>query len=213
MADLTFDQLEQLWVQAGGSQSMAAVMAAIALAESSGNPDALNASDNHGTQSSFGLWQISTGTHTPPSPQWNIPSVNAQLAVAKFHSQGLGAWGTYTSGAYLRYMNGAAGGAGGDGGSGGAGGASGTSIVQTGLSSWIQGLVGNVGGGFSVMGDTIGDIFGPIANVIINIGTAISDIMKAILWLVNPANWVRIIAAIVGTGALATGLMLMAQAV
>ena len=79
-------------------------MAAIALAESRGNSDARNDKDNNGTQSSFGAWQISTGTHTPPSKNWNDLNVNAALAVGKYKSQGLDAWGTYTSGAWKKFM-------------------------------------------------------------------------------------------------------------
>ena len=97
---LSFAQLEGLWLQAGGNYKVAPIMAAIALAESGGRPTATNLTDNGGKQSSFGLWQISTGTHNPPNPNWSNPLTNAQLAVTKYNSQGLGAWGTYTSGAY-----------------------------------------------------------------------------------------------------------------
>ena len=102
MAALTFTQLEQLWTQAGGSADLAPTMAAIALAESSGNPDATNPTDNNGTQTSWGLWQISNGNHNMPDPNILTPLDNAKAAVAKYNSQGLGAWGTYTSGAYLK---------------------------------------------------------------------------------------------------------------
>ena len=73
MANLTFAQLEALWNRTvPGSDNpyrkLAPVMAAIALAESSGNPRAINPNDNNGRQSSFGLWQISNGTHSPPAP-------------------------------------------------------------------------------------------------------------------------------------------------
>lgn len=104
MANLTYSQLEGLWIKNGGSTSLAPIMAAIALAESGGDPHAENQTDNKGKQSSFGLWQISTGTHTAPSPNWSDPNVNAQLAVAKLKSQGLKAWGTYTSGAYKAHL-------------------------------------------------------------------------------------------------------------
>src|SRR5580698_840440 len=67
----TYAQLEGLWVNAGGQASMAPLMAAIAEAESGGCSSALNATDNGGTQSSYGLWQISTGTHAAPSPDWS----------------------------------------------------------------------------------------------------------------------------------------------
>jgi Lysozyme like domain len=102
--NLTFAQLEQLWTQAGGPANLAPTMAAIGLAESGGNPAAVNPKDNNGTQSSYGLWQISTGTHTAPNPNWSTPLTSAQLAVTKYNSQGLGAWGTYTSGSYQKYL-------------------------------------------------------------------------------------------------------------
>lgn len=104
MATLTYSQLEGAWIKAGGSSSLAPLMAAIALAESGGRTDALNPTDNGGRQSSFGLWQISTGTHTPPASNWQDPVVNARLAVGKYKTQGLSAWGTYTSGAYKRFL-------------------------------------------------------------------------------------------------------------
>lgn len=108
MAIESYSQLESLWTQAGGPSKDAALMAAIAEAESHGSTIALNPSDNNGTQSSFGLWQISNGTHTPPASNWSNPLENARLAVQKFFSQGLTAWGTYNSGAYKQYLNGAA---------------------------------------------------------------------------------------------------------
>src|SRR6185437_11657320 len=105
MAAYTYGQLETLWTNAGGPKSLAPLMAAIALAESSGNPSALNKTDNNGTQTSVGLWQVSNGTHNYPAA-WTTPEGNAAEAVAKYKSQGLGAWGTYTSGAYLQYLKG-----------------------------------------------------------------------------------------------------------
>lgn len=97
-------ELEGLWIAAGGAPEMAEVMAAIALAESGGNPNALNPTDNNGTQTSWGLWQISNGTHNEPVPNILDPFVNAQQAVAKVASQGLHAWGTYDSGVFGRYL-------------------------------------------------------------------------------------------------------------
>jgi len=104
MSKLTYSQLEGVWIQAGGQKSLAPLMAAIALAESGGQTNALNNADNGGRQSSYGLWQISTGTHTAPDPNWADPLVNARLAVGKLKSQGLNAWGTYTSGAYKPFL-------------------------------------------------------------------------------------------------------------
>lgn len=101
---LSYAELEGYWIAAGGNKALAPLMAAIALAESSGNPDAENPNDNGGTQTSWGLWQISLGNHSEPSPSWNDPLTNAKLAVGKYNSQGLGAWGTYSSGAYKQFM-------------------------------------------------------------------------------------------------------------
>jgi len=81
-------------------------MAAIALAESGGNPQATNPDDNGGTQTSWGLWQISDGTHNQPVQGILDPMVNAKAAVAKYKSQGLRAWSTYDSGAYEQYYQG-----------------------------------------------------------------------------------------------------------
>jgi Lysozyme like domain len=104
----SFAELEGLWINAGGSSALAPTMAAIALAESGGCSSDLNTTDNGGTQTSWGLWQISNGTHSSPGADWNTGAGNAALAVAKWKSQGLSAWGTYDSGAYKQFLNGAA---------------------------------------------------------------------------------------------------------
>jgi len=103
----SYAQLESLWINAGGPKALAPLAAAIGEAESGGNSDALNPTDNNGTQSSFGIWQISNGTHTPPNPNWANPAVNAQLAVAKWRGAGqnFSPWGTYDSGAYRAYLS------------------------------------------------------------------------------------------------------------
>jgi HPt (histidine-containing phosphotransfer) domain-containing protein/ferritin len=90
-------QLEALWRQANpGLASSAHLMAAIALAESSGNPQARNSSG------ASGLWQI-LGLPFPGDPF--EPLTNAKMAGSKLRSQGLGAWVTYTSGAYKQFMS------------------------------------------------------------------------------------------------------------
>lgn len=93
--------LEQLWEQAGGPRSEAFTAAEIAMAESSGESDSMNYTDNGGTQTSVGLWQDSTGTHDYPA-SWTTPAGNAAEAVAKYAGAGdsFSPWGTYSSGAY-----------------------------------------------------------------------------------------------------------------
>jgi hypothetical protein len=101
----SYAQLEGLWINAGGASGLAPLMAAIAEAESGGCTGALNLTDNGGTQTSVGLWQVSNGTHSYPAA-WATAAGNATEAVAKYNSQGLTAWGTYTSGAYKAFLNG-----------------------------------------------------------------------------------------------------------
>ena len=103
----SYKQLEQLWVAAGGSKVLAPIAAAIAMAESGGNDQAVNSMDNGGRQTSWGLWQISNGTHSPPVSNILDPQVNARQAVAKYNAAGgWSPWGTFTSGAYQKFLQG-----------------------------------------------------------------------------------------------------------
>ena len=52
MTTYSFSQLEELWIQAGGSKALAPLMAGVAEVESGGNPQAYNPSG------ASGLWQI-----------------------------------------------------------------------------------------------------------------------------------------------------------
>ena len=105
MSTYSYAQLEALWIQAGGDPNVAGLMAAIGLAESSGDSTSMNYTDNNGTQTSVGLWQVSSGTHNY-DPSWTTPLGNAREAVAKYKTQGLSAWGTYDTGAYKQYYQG-----------------------------------------------------------------------------------------------------------
>lgn len=200
MTTLSYAQLEQVWLQASNgtkyhTQAWAALMAAIAEAESSGRTDATNPTDNGGRQTSWGLWQISTGTHAEPSPNWADPATNAQLAIQKLNTQGLGAWGTYTSGKYKQFLQGNV--------------PPGTgalpSATLTGFNpnpgnsgGLIGGIVGSIIPGF---GQIWGGITGAAGTPQTDVGSIASDIqvmIKATLWLYNPANWLRIGAFFVG---------------
>ena len=94
--------LAELWIQAGGSPKLANIMAAIAMAESSGNPQAVDHDSNGSTD--YGLWQINSVHDYDPNKLLNSPLYNAQAAVAVYNSQGLGAWTTYTNGAYKQFL-------------------------------------------------------------------------------------------------------------
>ena len=100
MTQYSYAQLEQLWINAGGPKALAPTMAAIAEAESGGNSNAYNASG------ATGLWQILGAVYPKDQASLRNPTVNAHEAVAKYKTQGLGAWVTYTSGAYKGFLNG-----------------------------------------------------------------------------------------------------------
>lgn len=91
--------LERLWVNAGGPKAQAATAAAVALAESGGQPGAYNSSG------ASGLWQI-LGTVVPGDVF--DPQVNAQNAVKKYKDAGnsFSPWVAYTNGAYKSFAPG-----------------------------------------------------------------------------------------------------------
>ncbi|HEY1645315.1 MAG TPA: transglycosylase SLT domain-containing protein [Candidatus Saccharimonadales bacterium] len=92
----SYAQLEEIWIHANPKQAaQAPLMASIALAESAGDPRAKNASG------ATGLWQI-LGNPFPGNAE--NPVTNAKMAGSKLSSQGLGAWETYTNGAYKTYF-------------------------------------------------------------------------------------------------------------
>lgn len=113
MTVLSFQELEDYWIQAGGSPTLAPEMAAIAEAESSGRSDALN--DNPGTGDySVGPWQINyygtllqsrTQRYGPPELLRSNPLFDAKAAVdLAAGGKGLHNWSTWTHGDYLKYM-------------------------------------------------------------------------------------------------------------
>jgi hypothetical protein len=72
------------------------------MAESEGNPNAANMNDVHnGCIGSYGLFQIAC-VH---GGIFYDPEENVKKAYDVYLSQGWNAWGAYSSGAYLRYMN------------------------------------------------------------------------------------------------------------
>jgi len=93
----TFPGLEHLWMSAGGPAWNERTAAAIALAESGGNPLARNPSG------ASGLWQILGQVY--PGNIFN-PYINARNAVRKYYDAGgFSPWVTYTTGAYRQFMD------------------------------------------------------------------------------------------------------------
>jgi hypothetical protein len=104
LAQYNYAELEGLWIIAGGSSASAPTAAAIALAESQGNPTITNG------PYVAGLWQINTAPDAHPEytvSQMQSPLANAVAAI-KVSNNGSDwtPWQTYTSGAYLKYLQG-----------------------------------------------------------------------------------------------------------
>src|SRR5690606_24051681 len=101
MATLTQSQVYTIAVMTGMKDPK--LMAAIAMAESSGRTDVVN------SIGCVGLWQINQPVHVKANPKWTQawlknPFNNAFAAKQIRASQGLNAWEVYTNGMYLRYM-------------------------------------------------------------------------------------------------------------
>jgi hypothetical protein len=160
----SYSQLETLWLDAArgtkyATKAWAELMAAIAMAESSGESTA------HNPSGASGLWQILGAVNPADQPHLFDPQVNAHEAVLKLQSQGLGAWETYTNGAYKKFLQ---------------GGVNPSSLPSTSGQDQATQEGFNPFGIFSIPGDIIG--FFKDAKTFID----------ALLWIVNPASWLRI---------------------
>jgi cell wall-associated NlpC family hydrolase len=116
----SYDQLKQIWIQAGGNPDMADTMAAIALAESGGDVSAHN--DNAATgDDSYGLWQINyyaslrdsrIAAYGNPNDLLTDPwkTAKAAIGISGNSVNGLNNWSTYKnknpldSHSYLYYL-------------------------------------------------------------------------------------------------------------
>jgi hypothetical protein len=114
---LVYNSLERLAVEGGFNPEQAKIMAAIALAESSGRANALNDDINTG-DNSYGLWQINMIDY----PDYKLgeerrgklqlkdnnelfnPAVNVRAAKMIFDEQGYDAWSVYKTGAYKKFL-------------------------------------------------------------------------------------------------------------
>lgn len=109
---LSFGDLYDLATGAGLDPASAAIAAAVALAESSGRPDAYN---GVGGDRSYGLWQINMIGNLGPARRAQLgitsndqlydPATNARaMALISGGGSNFGPWTTFTSGAYRQYL-------------------------------------------------------------------------------------------------------------
>jgi Lysozyme like domain len=103
---LSFAEIQTYASNAGFSGDDLNTACAIALAESSGNPNAvgdLTLAPTNGP--AIGLWQINSAKHKEyTTDQLRDPQTNANEAYAIYSASGFSAWTTYNSGAYAEYL-------------------------------------------------------------------------------------------------------------
>lgn len=97
---LSYGQLEQLWINAGGNPAKAAIAAAIAMAESGGRQNAKNVNTNGSIDR--GYWQINS-SHGSLSTFDALGNARAAISISN-NGANWGPWVTYNSGAYRQYL-------------------------------------------------------------------------------------------------------------
>lgn len=178
MATLTQSQIYTIAVLTGLPNPK--VMAAVAMAESSGRTDVVN------SIGCVGLWQINQPVHVKSHPTWTQdwlknPINNAMAAKVIYQQQGLAAWEAYTNGAYGKFLNKPVS-------------QQANTIDQVKQASWWDPL--DLGG----LGDVLGDTPGLDIPVLSDIGQVAEGVFgiaetgqKAAMWLAQPKNWLRIV--------------------
>lgn len=171
--------------------SALAIAVAVALAESSGRPEAHNPVP---PDDSYGLWQINLigklrgrlkdwGLTSPE--QLKVPATNAK-AMASISNGGRNwrPWTTYTSGAYLLYLP--------------RGKKAAAAAGSAQLGDAIATTAGAVG---SALGETLGDNESPwyVQPVV--------QAASAGAWMANRDNWIRVAKVVAGGGVLLVGLL------
>ena len=177
------------------------VMAAIAMAESGGRTGAHNANP---PDDSYGLWQINMLGDMGPARRKSFgiskntdlynPLINAQAAKKIQSSQGLGAWSTYTNGAYRKYMGKA-------------------EAVQA---DWWDDFKKDLGEGWDKgpwgddpdPPDWLPEELDPTDN---SLSALVDFVAGAGEWLSNPTNWIRIAYVMGGAALVIGGLVLVAR--
>jgi hypothetical protein len=104
----------QLGLQNGLSKEDAITMAAVGMAESTGNSGVRNTNPDTGDDS-FGLWQINMIGNLGPdrlrryglrsAEDLKDPETNARVMASMFKTDGITAWGAYRDKRYLQYMS------------------------------------------------------------------------------------------------------------
>lgn len=107
MTTLSFGQMKQYALNAGFTGSNANTITAIAMAESSGNPNAIAYNDGGKGYNSYGLTQINAVNNRTVGNAANATDPQTAFNMAYTLSNGgtnFQPWSTYNSGAYAKYL-------------------------------------------------------------------------------------------------------------
>lgn len=203
-ATLTLPQIIALWLKAGGSITTAPMAAARAMAESSGQVAVTSSNPDGGTN--VGVWQLDTrgvgAGHT--QAELEDPLTNAQITVQATRD---GAdWSEWADN-WQQFIGSAT---------------SATRQFQASGASHPGGIIGfadEVLAGWEDIGrDATGAAGGVAANLlslpsqVTGFFSALEAPVQGLMWLVNPANWVRILAGMFGFLLLGAGLIALGKA-
>jgi Lysozyme like domain len=191
MTTYTYAQLESIWINNGGSKTVAPIAAAIAMAESGGDSEATD-NDSNGT-TDRGLWQINSLWGGLSS--YDVDT-NAKAAIKISNNGGdWNPWTTFTSGAYRKFLS---------------------SVSPEAVTAAQQNVTGSgspappgQSGSTGLIGD-IENILGITAAK--SAATDLSALVSGALWLFNPGHWFRIGSFFTGAVLLGFGIFLLAKA-
>lgn len=202
----SYPQLMGWWVAHGGNPAAAPIAAAIAMAESGGCVDAVSPPNRDGTHDA-GLWQVNSVN--APNAQMVDPVANVQEAI-RLSGNGTtwAPWSTFRSGAYQKYLSGAA-----PSSSFPAGLTPGATLTGFHLPKFFDPGAGMYGPLGSISApSSFGDIAKSVTGLLSAILKPIEYADAAALWLQQPRNWLRIIEVVGGLLVVAEGLHMLTGA-
>jgi Lysozyme like domain len=196
----TYGQLKQLWIQNGGNKLAADIAAAVALAESGGDPNASNSNTDGSTDR--GLWQINS-VHGSQSTFDVTANTKAAIAISG-NGSNWQPWVTFQTGAYRKFLApGTAAAPVPSGGSSPAGTElAGFNWISSPLDTIGLGWVGNIITGTTGSFATIGDV----AKSISGLTRSLSKFLELFALLFRPEFWLRVGAFFFGLITLGAGL-------
>lgn len=164
MTKYSYSQLETIWIDNGGNKAVAPIAAAIAMAESGGDSTATD-NDSDGS-TDRGLWQINS-THGSLSTYDVNGNAKAAISISS-NGSNWNPWVTFQTGAYKKFLSGAAP----------------STVTDTGASTTSAGIgIPGLGG---------------ITSSISTIASAFKDVDTVLTDILNPAFWLRIASFLAG---------------